>query len=85
MSVTTTVVPTSDQSHSVFASTWLMRTQPCDCGVPSSESDWIGLPLGSMGIPWNQIGLPTRRHREAQRPWQCQVPDGEFGTFEYTW
>src|SRR5947199_3543393 len=85
MSVTTTMVPTVDQSHSVFASTWLMRTQPCDCGVPSRESGSIGRPLGSMGIPWKSIGLPLVDTANRSVHGSVKSPDGELGTFEYTW
>ena len=83
--MTTTVVPTVDQFHTNSASAWFMRMQPCDCGVPSNESGSMGEPFGSSGMPWMSIGFPLLDIAKRSVHGSVRSPDGELGTFEYTW
>src|SRR6478735_1669638 len=84
-SVTKTVVPTVDQSHTNLASACAMRRQPCDSGVPSWESASIGEPSGRNGMPWMSIGFPRLETAKRNVHGNVRSPDGELGTFEYTW
>ena len=62
-----------------------MRMQPCDSGVPSCESASIGEPSGRSGMPWMSIGLPLLDTAKRSVHGSVRSPDGDVGTFEYTW
>src|SRR5512142_1502944 len=62
-----------------------MRQQPCDCGVPSSESGSMGVPSGRSGMPWMSIGLPLLDTAKRSVHGNVRSPDGDDVTLENTW